>query len=156
MAKMSGIFVNENGCIHYAKLIVDGVKVVETRNRDMLKSLVGKRVAIVRTRRGKNPMVIGYVTIAYKSYCYAEDFRLNEKYHLVPEGSAYDVHGKGKWFYWLEGAEECTPFPLPSDAVRHGMSWCEYDDPNYVELRPCWEQKQKIEEKLSKIRKENK
>lgn len=132
MAKMSGIFVNENGCIHYAQLIVDGVKTIETRSRNMLKSLVGKRVAIVRTRRGKLPMVVGYADIVDSHFC---PINLYEQYRdqtLVPVGSKYDVHGKGKWFYYLANAEKCDPFPLPQDAVRHGMSWCEYDDPNHV------------------------
>lgn len=132
MAKMSGIFVNENGCIHYAQLIVDGVKIAETRNRNMLDALIESRVAIVRTRRGKHPMVIGYVNICGYTFVNAEEFRKYEKYHCVPEGSSYDVHGKGKWLYWLDGAERCDPFPLPNDAIRHGRSWCEYDDPNCV------------------------
>ena len=132
MAKMAGIFVNENGGIRYAEAIVKGIKLAETRNRDMLSKLVGERVAIVRTRRGKKAEVIGYVTIMHKQFCFMEHFRDLEKYHLVPEGSKYDATSKGKWLYWMDGAEECTPFPLPSDAVRHGMSWCEYDDPNHV------------------------
>ena len=131
MAKMSGIFVNENGRIHYAQLIVDGVKTIETRNRNMLKCLVGKRVAIVRTKRGKLPMVVGYVTIQFSMFCPIDMYENYRDQTLVPVGSAYDVHGKGKWFYFLDNAEKCDPFPLPQDSVRHGMSWCEYDDPNY-------------------------
>lgn len=132
MAKMAGIFINENGCVRYADAIVKGIKTIETRNRNMLKSLVGKRVAIVRTKRGKLPMVVGYADIYDSFFCPAN---LYEKYRdqtLVPEGSAYDVHGKGKWFYIMTNAEKCDPFPLPTDAVRHGLSWCEYDDPNHV------------------------
>lgn len=132
MAKMSGIFVNENGCVRYADAIVKGIKTIETRNRNMLKSLVGKRVAIVRTRRGKLPMVVGYADIVDSFFC---PINLYEQYRdqtLVPVGSSYDVHGKGKWFYFMDNAEKCDPFPLPQDSVRHGMSWCEYDDPNHV------------------------
>ena len=132
MAKMCGIFVNENGCVRYADAIVKGIKTIETRNRNMLKCLVGKRVAIVRTRRGKLPMVVGYVDIVDSFFC---PINLYEQYRdqtFVPVGSKYDVNGKGKWFYFMDNAEKCDPFPLPSDAVRHGMSWCEYDDPNHV------------------------
>lgn len=132
MSKMEGIFVNENGCIKYAQLIVSGIKTIETRNRNMLKCLVGKRVAIVRTRRGKLPMVVGYVDIVDAAFC---PYRLYDEYRdqtLVPVGSKYDVHGNGKWFYFLENAEKCDPFPLPQAAIRHGLSWCEYDDPNHV------------------------
>lgn len=128
---MYGIFVNERGAGHYARWIVDGNKTIETRNRDMLSALVGKRVAIVRTHRNSHPksvpMVIGYVTIREKSFCKAEDFYKYFKEHLVSEGSAYDCHGKGKWFYHLAGAEKCEPYPLPSSAIRHGRSWCEFE-----------------------------
>ena len=132
MAKMAGIFVNENGCVHYAQLIVDGIKTIETRNRNMLKSLVGQRVAIVKTRRGKNPMVIGYATIESSFFCPANAYEIFREKTLVMEGSKYDVHGKGKWMYKMVEPEKCDPFPIPKDAVRHGISWCEYDDPNHV------------------------
>ena len=131
MAKMCGIFVNENGCVRYADAIVRGIKTIETRNRNMLKCLVGKRVAIVRTKRGKMPMVVGYVTIMHSYFCPSSNYEKYRDQTLVPVGSAYDVHGKGKWLYFLRGAEGCNPFPLPTDAVRHGLSWCEYDDPNH-------------------------
>ena len=132
MAKMAGIFVNENGCVRYADAIVKGIKTIETRNRNMLKCLVGKRVAIVRTRRGKLPMVVGYADIVDSYFCPINQYEKYRDQTLVPEGSAYDVHGKGKWLYFLTNAEKCDPFPLPQDAVRHGLSWCEYDDPNHV------------------------
>lgn len=132
MAKMAGIFVNENGCIKYADAIVKGIKTIETRNRNMLRCLVGQRVAIVRTKRGKLPMVVGYADIVDPYFCPSSNYEKYRDQTLVPVGSAYDVHGKGKWLYFLANAEECTPFPLPQDAVRHGLSWCEYEDPNYV------------------------
>lgn len=131
MAKMCGIFVNENGCIRYAELIVNGYKTIETRSRNMLKALVGKRVAIVRTRRGKLPMVVGYADITGSCFCPPSMYEQYRDQTLVPVGSKYDVSGKGKWFYYLENAEKCDPFPLPQAATRHGLSWCEYEDPNY-------------------------
>ena len=123
---MKGIFVNENGGIHYADLIVNGIKEAETRSRDMLKSLVGERVAIVKTRRNKRPTVVGYATIYEKSFVSDKLFRDFEKFHLVPEGSSYDSHGKGKWLYWMKDARTTVPFPLPDYAVYHGRSWCEF------------------------------
>lgn len=127
---MYGIFVNERGAGHYARWIVEGNKTIETRNRDMLSTLVGKRVAVIRTHKNTiphtAPMVIGYVTITGKSFCKAEDFYNYFLEHLVAEGSAYDCHGKGKWFYHLADAEKCEPYPLPSSAIRHGRSWCEF------------------------------
>ena len=102
---MKGIFVNENGGIRYALALVLGNKRAETRARDMLKDLVGERVAIIRTKRNKYPQILGYVTIEYKQFVTAEDFHLYDAFHLVPEGSGYDAHGKGKWLYWMKDAE---------------------------------------------------
>ena len=120
---MFGIFVNETGHIPYAVAIVSGFKPIETRNRNTLKSLVGKRVAIVRTHRNKKPMIFGYVTI---SFC---DFR-SEKWldnhrdlTLIPPGSMYDCKGKGKYCYYLSRPEKCEPYELPKNAVRHGFSY---------------------------------
>lgn len=123
---MRGIFVNENGGIPYAAAIVQGIKPIETRSRDMLRSLVGERVAVIRTRRGKTPTVMGYVDIVAKAFCHADEFDRYREQTLIPPNSAYDVNGKGKWFYHLANAERVNGFPLPSDAVRHGRSWCEF------------------------------
>ncbi len=124
---MFGIFVNSDGCIPYADAIVSGAKTIETRSRDMLSSLVGKRVAVVRTKRGKNPTIVGYVRIKSKLFVNASAFEVFREYALIPVGSKYDVHGKGKWLYMLEEAEECVPYSLPKSAVRHGRSWAEFE-----------------------------
>ena len=84
---MYGIFVNERGAGFYARWIVTGNKTIETRNRDMLSALVGKRVAVVRTRKSTipntAPMVVGYVTITGKSFCEANDFHKYFMQHMV-------------------------------------------------------------------------
>lgn len=123
---MKGIFVNENGRVPYAQAIAQGYKPIETRSRDMLRDLVGERVAVVRTKRGKAPTVLGYVDIVAKEFCPAEDFDLYREQTLIPTGSKYDVNGRGKWMYHLANAERVNSFPLPADAVRHGRSWCEF------------------------------
>ena len=124
---MYGIFVNSDGWIPYADAIVDGVKPIETRSKDMLSWLVGQRVAIIRTRRGKNPTVIGYADIKCKAFCDSKTFENYREYTLIPPGSRYDCNGKGKWFYYMANAERCLAYPLPKNAVRHGRSWCEFD-----------------------------
>ena len=123
---MIGIFVNENGCIPYAALIVGGYKTIETRSRNMLKNCAGHRVAIVRTRRGKNPLVVGYADMVGNWFCSAADFRKYENQHCVPSGSLYDAAKAGKWMYEMRNAEKCVPFELPANTVRHGRSWCEF------------------------------
>lgn len=123
---MKGIFVADAGCMKYSLYLASGAKVIETRSRDMLAACVGERVAIIRTQKHRTPCVVGYATIVRKSFCKAEDFQKFFDLHCVQPGSKYDCNGKGKWFYWMAHAEECRPFPLPADAVRHGRSWCEF------------------------------
>jgi len=125
---MYGIFVNENGGVRYAQAIVQRLKPVETRNRNMLSALVGENVAIIRTRRGKAPMVLGYATIYRATHETQKvmNSAFMRKLTLIPEGSAFDSGAKGKWCYWLKDATTCDPYPLPSSAIRHGRSWCEF------------------------------
>lgn len=122
---MYGIFVNEDGGIPYAQAIVAGNKKIETRSRNMLRPCVGKRVAIVRTRRGKNPTIVGYADIVW-SERNGEPWMHNHRHMtLIPEGSKYDIGVR--WCYFLSNPEKCQPYPLPADAVRHGRSWCEFE-----------------------------
>ena len=124
--KTQGIFVNEDDGVKYAEAIVNGFKTVETRNKNMLSDVVGLRVAIIRTKRGKSPTIIGYADVT-------SAFRLNGKWldgnrdkTLIPKGSKYDTGEWAKWCYFLENAEPCEPYPLPASAIRHGRSWCEF------------------------------
>lgn len=125
---MKGMFVNENGCVPYAKAIAQRVKPVETRNKNMLSALVGEEIAIIRTKRGKAPVVIGYCTIYRATHETQQTMNSNfmRTLTLIPEGSAYDSGPAGKWCYWITDAHECKPYPLPSFAIRHGRSWCEF------------------------------
>lgn len=124
---MKGIFVADCGCMKYALYLASGAKVIETRAKNMLSACVGERVAIIRTQKGKPPCVVGYAKIVRASFCKAEDFDKYFDLHCVQPGSKYAPNGKGKWFYWMANAEECRPYVLPRDAVRHGRSWCEFD-----------------------------
>lgn len=122
---MKGIFVNQLSAqgVKYADLIVDGVKTIETRSRNMLSACLFERVAIVRTVRGKKPVVIGYADIVgsvWNADKTAADYCEST---FVPEGSAY---AGNKWFYLLRNAERCDPYLLPENTVRHGRSWCEF------------------------------
>ena len=92
----------------------------------MLKNLIGKRVAIIRTCRGKNPVIVGYVTIDKAWFCPAYDFDKYRDKTMIPAGSAYDCNTRGKWFYELSNPEECPAYDLPQNAVRHGRSYCEF------------------------------
>ena len=122
---MKAMFVRESDGLAFASWIADNLKPWETRSRDMLRALVGERVAIVLTGKG-HPVVIGYADMTGKHFCDASEFQKHFDKHLVPAGSAYDCKGKGKWCYHMENAKRCKPFLLPENAVRHGRSWCEF------------------------------
>lgn len=123
---MYGIFVNDDGPVKFAEEIVAARKPVETRTRNMLRLLVGKRVAVVQTGRGKVPTIIGHVTIMDNQRKSGSWLDENRDKTLIIKGSKYDNGGAAKWCYFLKDAERCDPFQLPADAVRHGRSWCEF------------------------------
>lgn len=123
---MYGIFVNENGGVPYARAIAQGIKPIETRSRNMLKSLVGQRVAIIRTGRHKKPTIIGYADMVRWEFCPCTLWEMYRAETLVPVGSKYDCRGRGKYFYFFENAEKCEPYELPADAIRHGRSYAEF------------------------------
>lgn len=123
---MYGFFVNEN-TIPFAALLTLGMKTMETRNRDMLKALVGERVAVISTRRGRKPWIVGYVTITGKHFCDHDEFDQYYNQHFVEPGSKYAPKpGRGKWLYFVEDADRCYPKDLPENAIRHGRAWCEF------------------------------
>ena len=123
---MKAMFVNEDGGIRYAAAIVQGYKPIETRTKNMLAELVGERVAVIRTRRGKAPTVLGYVDVVSSAHRNGKWLDENRDKTLIPAGSKYDVNGWAKWCYFLENPAPCDPYPLPENAVRHGRSWCEF------------------------------
>lgn len=123
---MKAMFVNEDGGIRYAQAIVQGYKPIETRKKNMLSALVGERVAVVRTRRGKSPSVVGFVDVVGSAHRNGKWMNENRDKTLIPPGSKYDCGSWAKWCYFLENPEACEPFPLPDTAIRHGRSWCEF------------------------------
>lgn len=123
---MFGIFVSENGGVRYAQAIVQRIKPVETRTRNVFKRIVGERVAIIRTRRNSKPTIVGYADIILATPLSKDWLDKNRGKTLIPVGSAYDCKGAYKWCYFLANAEECVPYELPSSAIRHGRSYAEF------------------------------
>lgn len=132
---MIGIYVNSAKSINYAEAIVKGYKTIETRTRDVFKSLFKEsdtiRCGIIDTSR-KVPMLVGYVTL-HKGYkVYRDEFRTDKYYnkHLIPEGSKYDIKpgASFKWCYEITDAHSLWTFPqeLPGNIIRHGRSFCEF------------------------------
>lgn len=124
---MYGIFINEDKH-SWAIMIAVGRKTVETRSRNMLKNLVGERVALISTRRDRFPIIVGYATITRADHVGEEEFNSLEWFskHFVCDDDEYASNGYGKWCYTMSNAEVCDPYALPADAIRHGRSYAEF------------------------------
>ena len=103
--------------IPFTDLILDGIKTIETRQSNSLKSLIGQRIGIIRTGCGK-AMLVGYVTITNVVIYDETNFRADYPRHLVKKGSKYDIHTGGiKYGYILSDPERCNPIPITSKGI---------------------------------------
>lgn len=104
-------------------------KIFETRNRNTLKSLIGKRVYIAETRKGKRPVVRCAAILESVSIIdsFTEYDKLRNK-TMIETGSAYDwkPETKRKYLYKLSSVETVSAF-VPVDWIRHGFTWMEYN-----------------------------
>lgn len=122
------VFVNCSS-VPYVDMILSGKKVFETRSRNTLKSLVGRRVLIAET--GKGSPVIRCSARITTAFTLENSFAWNmfRDYTAVPEGTTHDWKEgtKVKWLYELSSVRPVSvPFVLPSDSIRHGRVWAEY------------------------------
>lgn len=93
------IRVDKNGT-DFAKLICTGIKTIETRDTNSLKSKLGQRVRIIRTGKGK-AQVIGETTIQdIILYNNESDFEKDIPKHMVPKDSEFWIKDK-KYGYVL-------------------------------------------------------
>ena len=107
--------------------ILTGEKTYETRTRNTLRSLVGTRVLLAETGKGKPVVRCSAVIRSAEKAEYLGVWNLLREFHRVPEKSVYDwsFSRPGKWLYLLE---EVRPVPVPfhpTEGVRHGRVWME-------------------------------
>lgn len=97
----------------FTEQILEGLKDIETRDSNSLKSLIGQRVGMIRTGCGK-AHVVGLVDIVgVVVYEDADAFRKDYSKHLVAAGSKYDIKSGGKKYgYILANVERCDPVPV--------------------------------------------
>ena len=111
--------------------IISGLKVYETRNKNTLKSLIGKTVYLAETGKGKKPVVRCMATI--DSVIIVQDLKTYNKYRKqtkVKKGSLYDfIPGKKKYLYKLSNVQSVAPF-IPENGIRHGYTWMECSTTN--------------------------
>jgi hypothetical protein len=124
---MYGIYVHIDGHMNYARALVHSNKTIETRSRDVFKSIPPReKVAVIETGKGE-PMIVGYIKMDRGFHCPAEQFHLYDLWHLVKPGSRYDTTERGKWLYpvhWAQALDE--PVPLPANHINHGRSYTEF------------------------------
>lgn len=123
---MYGIFVNSSRKTPYAWQIVNKIKPIETRNKNMLRGIIGYHVAIIETGHNKRPMIIGHADIVKAEFVPAATLDKMRDKTKIPYGTQFDCKGAGKWCYYLENAKPCKPYELPVNAVRHGRSYAEF------------------------------
>lgn len=101
-------------------------KVLETRGKNMLGSLVGQRVIWAETRQGGYlAMYTGVIRSAHKITSRAEWDALRPL-HRVPIGNKYDWKDttRQKWAYEITALRRLRPFLVP-EGPRHGRTWME-------------------------------
>lgn len=110
------IRVDKNG-VDYATLICNGIKTVETRQTNSLKSQVGKRVRIIRTGIGK-AQVIGEATISSVIlYDNETSFESDYNKHLVEKDSEFWIKDI-KYGYVMT---DCTLYEFPYHTEKTGI-----------------------------------
>ena len=112
----------------FVELILSGLKTIETRNRNTLKSLIGKQVYIATTGKGKKPIVYGHCIISGCTVVTDKvTYNRYRKQTQIEKGSCYDFTSetKQKVLYHLDSVKRCTPFTVPDNVIRHGRIYCE-------------------------------
>lgn len=119
---MLGVYINCKGT-PFIDLILAGRKTYETRTRDVLRSLIGQRVALIQTGTGR-PTVRAYATITRSVTVASSDAAMRQAACIM--GTAYDIAPDGKKvFYQLENVKPVEPFQPVISGKNHGRSFCE-------------------------------
>ena len=124
------VFINTKD-VPFVDLIITGEKRYETRTRNTLGGLVGRRVLIAETGHGK-PIVRCEATISMvwrmtKKDKALWDSEIKEE-SCIPNNSEYDwkPNTTAKYAYLIEDVVPCSPF-IPPEGKRHGRVWMEYE-----------------------------
>jgi hypothetical protein len=123
---MTVVFINCSS-VPFLDLIMALRKRFETRTRNTLRAVVGRRVFLAETGSGHRPLVrcsaiIGEPVVVRSR----EQWEQVRPACHVPAGSAYDwtPSTKAKYLYPLIDVVPCAPF-TPQEGVRHGRVYME-------------------------------
>lgn len=129
---VKAFFVHEYRGYSFARQLANGFKTKETRTRRTLDRLCGPDpVYIIRTGRGRRPMIIGKCKLSGPVWYDVEKLHRPETIDetFVFPGGPCDVETGGKWLYDVYDAKP-LPYdvPVPENAIRHGRTWIEFDE----------------------------
>lgn len=120
---MYGVYINCKKTL-FIDYILIGAKSWETRSRNVLGRLLGERIALIETGKGR-PMVWGYTTIDYYKILYHDS--VDARKSAMIYGTDYDIPvGGKKVFYHLTNVVSCKPYLLPDERINHGRSYTEF------------------------------
>lgn len=121
---MLGVYIN---CSKYPFIdwILDGRKQYETRSRDMLRDLAGKRVYLIETGTHGKPVVRASAILRPGRKVDRSSLALRQA--AMIDGSTYDIPANStKVFYRLADVRPVSPFHLPEIRINHGRSYTEW------------------------------
>ena len=109
-------------------------KRLETRSRNMLRSLVGQRVILAETQQGGYLAMYTVVIRSARPIRSRDEWEALRPLHRVPAGSRYDWQpgDRVRWGDELSGLRRLHPFLVP-EGRRHGRTWMEYDPYGYAQ-----------------------
>ena len=116
----------------FIQWILSGLKTYETRNKNTLKSLVGKTIFLAETGKHKKPIVYGIATIT-NVLCITslKEYNRYRKQCMVKKGSVFDfIPGKKKYLYALSNVQKIIPF-VPAEGIRHGRIYMDFAGIDY-------------------------
>ena len=108
--------------------IFNRLKPFETRSRNMLASLIGKRVILAESSRGQRLARCSAVIRSVTPVASKAEWDALRSLHRVPVGNQYDWKPgtRVKYLYKLTDVRRLRPFRIPSEGIPHSRSWFEY------------------------------
>lgn len=112
----------------YVDMIIRGEKIYETRTRNTLGALIGRRVLIAETGKGIPRIRCSAILDNPIPVDNKESWDFNKKWTCVPDGSEHDwnENTKRKWLYHLIDVREVFGLEW-IEGKRHGITWMEYE-----------------------------
>lgn len=115
--------------VPYVDMIIDHKKKYETRTRNILRSLVGRRILIAETGKGMPDIRCSAILDAPIIVTDKQSWDNFKPETCVPDGNEHDwnENTQCKWLYRLLEVHELYNIPW-KEGKRHGITWMEYEE----------------------------